>query len=135
MKKTALVTGASAGLGLEFAEQLARRGCDLLLVARREERLKEVALELGERHGVEVSLFAADLSDRGTPAALEAFALERAEGTGSEDAGFHFVHDDINTLIAAKSREFAQVSIGRNNDVGKEPPGRRHRVIRQCVAC
>lgn len=77
MKRTALVTGASAGLGAEFAEQLAARGIDLLLVARREERLKELASRLEEKHGVAVSLLAADLSDRAAPAAIEAAATER----------------------------------------------------------
>jgi short-subunit dehydrogenase len=68
------VTGASAGLGVEFARQLAGRGLDLLLVARREERLKEVAAELS---GVDVRIFAADLAERAAPAALERFVSEQ----------------------------------------------------------
>ncbi|MGH0030883.1 MAG: SDR family NAD(P)-dependent oxidoreductase [Myxococcota bacterium] len=77
MRRTALVTGASAGLGVEFARQLAARDVDLLLVARREERLKELAGELSQQHGVEATVFPADLSRREAPAAIEAFAAER----------------------------------------------------------
>ena len=73
----ALVTGASAGLGAEFARQLAGRGLDLLLVARREERLKALASELGAAHRVRVDVFPADLADPEAPARLERFASEQ----------------------------------------------------------
>jgi short-subunit dehydrogenase len=74
---TALVTGASAGLGVEFARQLAAQGNDLLLVARREERLKALALELADTHGVRVDVFAADLAEADAPEKIEAFVREQ----------------------------------------------------------
>jgi len=73
----ALVTGASAGLGAEFARQLAERGQDLLLVARRAERLAELAKDLAAAHPVRVDVLAADLAEREAPARIEAFASER----------------------------------------------------------
>ncbi len=78
MKKTALITGASAGLGVEFAVQLAAQGHDLVLVARRKEKLDEVAKSLAEAHGVDVRTMSADLSDPSAPEDL--FAQVQSEG-------------------------------------------------------
>jgi short-subunit dehydrogenase len=59
--QTVIVTGASSGLGAEFARQLARRGANLVLVARRADRLESLAAELMRAHGVTVTTVARDL--------------------------------------------------------------------------
>lgn len=61
--RTALVTGASSGIGAELARGLARRGANVVLVARREDRLRVVAEEIAERHGVKAEVVAQSLSE------------------------------------------------------------------------
>ena len=74
---TALITGASAGLGTEFAEQLAARGADLVLVARREDRLRELSERLEAAHGIRATVIPLDLSRADAAATLRAALDER----------------------------------------------------------
>jgi short-subunit dehydrogenase len=62
MSRLALITGASSGIGAEFAMQLAARGYDLVLVARREELLQRLAQSLDKSRGIVVEICAADLT-------------------------------------------------------------------------
>jgi short-subunit dehydrogenase len=73
-RPVALVTGASAGIGEEFARQLAARGHDLVLVARDRARLEALAKELADARGANADVLAADLTDDGQLAAVEARA-------------------------------------------------------------
>jgi len=74
--RTALITGASAGMGAEYARQLAAAGTNLILVARRLDRLEELARELREKHAVTVDPFQADLA---TSEGIERVELRIAE--------------------------------------------------------
>ena len=74
---TSLVTGATAGIGHEYAVQLAARGDDLVLVARDSARLEEVAEELRRAHQVQVEVLVADLTDREQLATVEARLADR----------------------------------------------------------
>ena len=61
--KTALITGASAGIGAAFASELAARGMDIVLVARSEERLHALATDIMQHHGHRAEVITADLSN------------------------------------------------------------------------
>ena len=71
-RPVALITGASAGLGAEFARALAAQGADLILTARREERLVALAKELQTRHGTHTDILIADLATDEGVAAVKA---------------------------------------------------------------
>lgn len=70
--KTALVTGASGGIGEVFARQLAAKGMNLILVARSEAKLRGLAEELARTHGIKADVLPSDLSKPGAAAALHA---------------------------------------------------------------
>ncbi len=78
MKHTAMITSAPAGLGMEFASQIAAQGIEVVLVATREARLHEPSVQLREAHGVRVECVVADLAD---PDAAS-YITERADYDG-----------------------------------------------------
>ena len=85
----ALVSGASSGIGREFARQLAAAGYDLVVVARRKERLETLAQEVGRAHGVHAEVMQADLTDEADLARVEKrIASERALQLLVNNAGF-----------------------------------------------
>lgn len=108
---TAVITGASSGIGSAFAEHLASEQRDLVLVARRRDRLDQLAARLRAEHGVKVDVIAADLSE---PGIWDRIGDELDE-LGVEvdllvnNAGFG-VHDDVVDSAAAALAQQVQVN-------------------------
>lgn len=102
---TALITGASSGLGAEFAAQLAARGADLVLVARDRDALDRVAVGLRDRYGVVVEVLVADLTVARQLARVEARvgSTERPVEVLVNNAGFGlplaFERNDIDAEV------------------------------------
>lgn len=89
INRLAVVTGASSGLGAVFARQLAERGWDLLLVARRTDRLLALKSELETKHRIAVDALAADLADEAeTHGVAERIAAEPRLELLVNNAGF-----------------------------------------------
>jgi short-subunit dehydrogenase len=97
--RTAVVTGASSGIGAVYADRLAARGYDLLLVARRADRLNALADKLSTAHGVKVRVLVADLAKEADLADVEA-VIQR-------DASVRLL---VNNAGVARLRPFAQAS-------------------------
>ena len=70
-RNTALITGASSGIGAVYADRLARRGYDLVLVARNTDRLKQVAQKISQTHDVNIQIIPADLATPAGAAVVE----------------------------------------------------------------
>jgi hypothetical protein len=113
VKKVALVTGASAGLGVEFARQLSKRGYSLVLAARRKERLEELAKELGRARAVAI-----DLSKSSATAKLMADLEAKGETVDLlvNNAGFGLI-GKFAELNPKREREMIDLNIGALTDL------------------
>lgn len=111
-RPTALITGASAGIGWEFAGLLAGEGYDLIVTARRADRLADLAQEIGDRHDAKVYVIAADLSEADAPDSL----CNEITGSGHEvdllvnNAGFGGV-GRFEILNQTRQREMVEVNV------------------------
>ncbi|ANA98503.1 short-chain dehydrogenase/reductase [Mycolicibacterium phlei] len=104
----AVITGASSGIGSALAEQLAQQGHSLILVARREDRLRTLADRLANAHAVTVEVRACDLADRGARAVLADEIRGREISILCNNAGYA-TYGDIAELPVA--RELRQVEL------------------------
>ncbi len=113
MGNTALITGASSGIGLEFARLHAARGGDLVLVARREEALNTLKKELEEKYDIKATVIAADLAE--PKAAEKIFAATEDAGIQIDvlinNAGFGG-HGKFHERELAKDQAMMQVNMG-----------------------
>jgi short-subunit dehydrogenase len=109
--KWALVTGASAGIGKALAEELARDGANLVLTARRRERLEALAQQLSAAHKVQVKVFVADLTQPDAPRQIFDFAHQQqlAIDLLVNNAGFG-AYGEFHTVAAQRFLDMIQVN-------------------------
>src|SRR5580692_4246839 len=107
-KGLAVITGASSGIGAVYADRLAQRGYDLLLVARNQERMADLAKKLESKTGSKVEVLGADLSDSNDLAKLEQILREDSRVTLLvNNAGVAATAPLLNSDVAAMSRMIA----------------------------
>jgi short-subunit dehydrogenase len=112
----AVVTGASAGIGVELADLLAARGHALLLVARRQDRLTELAGRLTAAHGVSVETRACDLADRVARRDLTAELADLDVSALCNNAGFTTV-GEVHELDPDREREEVELDVVAVHDL------------------
>lgn len=102
-----LVTGASGGIGRSLAREFASHGSDVVLVARRERELQELAAEISQRHGVKAHVCTADLTESGAAERVYDFCLGRKL----------VVRTLVNNAGAGARGEFAELDLARQEQV------------------
>lgn len=111
-KQTALITGASSGIGLELSKLFAKDGYDLVLVARSTSKLDSLASELKQAYGTKVTVITKDLSQTG--AAEEIFQLVQSQGLQIEalvnNAGFG-IHTELAKGDLNESLQMIQLNV------------------------